>query len=233
LCIDRGGEFLSTKFNQFCHQAGIQWELIQALTPQQNGVSERRNCTIIEQARSVMDECELPNCLWSEVVHTANYLINWSPTCANLSITPHKLYTGIVPDVSHLKNFGSLIFVHIPKTDRKKLDWKTRCYLFLGYDDESKVYRLFDLARKRIILSRDVICDEIKIGYNHIPNLGSPVDDPFLSSYPGSSVLYPGLEDEHLPEGNKLSPSAPSSAIETLLHDSFPHSDHFLSPQQR
>ena len=68
---------------------------------------------------------KLPGYLWTEVINTANYIVNRSPTSANLGKTPEERYTGKIPNVTHLKIFGSIAFVHIPKTDRKKLDTKT------------------------------------------------------------------------------------------------------------
>ena len=87
LRTDRGGEFLSSDFNHYCEDNGIRRQLTQARTPQQNGVVERRNRTLLDKARS-MASCGLPSFLWTEVVNTANYLINRGPTKANHGKTP-------------------------------------------------------------------------------------------------------------------------------------------------
>ena len=75
------------------------------LLPQQNGVAERRNRTIMERARNLSTHCDLSLFLWSEAVSTANYLINRSPTCANNGMTPEEKYIGQKPSVEHLRNF--------------------------------------------------------------------------------------------------------------------------------
>ncbi|KAA3467262.1 Retrovirus-related Pol polyprotein from transposon TNT 1-94 [Gossypium australe] len=80
LCAARGGEFLSNEFNQFCEEQGIHRELITPYTPQQNGVAERKNRTIVEMARSLLRSKRLPDKFWAESVAVAVYLLNLSPT---------------------------------------------------------------------------------------------------------------------------------------------------------
>ena len=77
-----------------------------ALTPQQNGVSERRNRTLIEKTRAMSHASKLPGYLWTKAVNTANYLVNISPTRANGGMTPDEKYYNIKPSVKHLRVFG-------------------------------------------------------------------------------------------------------------------------------
>ena len=79
---DRGGEYTSNSFVNFCRKHGIKKELTASYTPQQNGVAERKNRTIVEMARSMMKEKSLPTEFWGEVVAIAVYLINRCPTKA-------------------------------------------------------------------------------------------------------------------------------------------------------
>ena len=79
LCSDKGSEYLSNEFSTFCKDNGIRREFTQAHTPQQNGVSERRNRTIMERAQSISHDSNLPTYLWIEAVSHAVYLINRSP----------------------------------------------------------------------------------------------------------------------------------------------------------
>ena len=113
-------------------------------------------------------ECNLPAFLWTEVVNTANYLINRGPTRANHGKTPEQLYTKKIPDVSHLKTFGCICFVPVPQEKRQKLSSKTTMGVFMGYDDASKVYRVYIPSERKIQLSRDVVFDESKIGFHHL-----------------------------------------------------------------
>ena len=162
---DRGGEYTSNEFKTFCSQNGIHQELTQAGTPQQNGVSECRNRTIMEKARSMAVDCNLPKNLWTEVVSHATFLINRSPTRANSGTTPEAKYSSKVPDISTLKIFGCLAYVHVPKDARKKLDSKTHTCKFLGIDSNSKTFRLFDSQIGKVIINRDVVFDESHVNF--------------------------------------------------------------------
>jgi hypothetical protein len=164
LRIDRGGKYMSHDFLNYCKQNGINRELSQAKTPQQNGVAKKRNQTILDRARSLAVESKLPSYLWTEAVNTTNYIVNISPTSANSGMTPQEKYSSKVPTVNHLKVFGSIAFVHIPKTSKNKMETKTMKCLFLGYDNDLKTYRLYDYIKRRIMLSHDVTIDVNKSG---------------------------------------------------------------------
>jgi len=90
LHTDRGGEFLSKQFNLFCDKEGIQRELTVPYTPQQNGVAEQKNRTVVEMARSMLQARRLSNQFWAEVVSAAVYLLNLSPTRAVMNKTPYE-----------------------------------------------------------------------------------------------------------------------------------------------
>ncbi|KAM0011978.1 putative RNA-directed DNA polymerase [Helianthus debilis subsp. tardiflorus] len=93
---DRGGEFCSTEFNRYCEQAGIRRELTVAYTPQHNGVVERKNRTVMNLARSMLHERQLPSFLWAESVATAVYVLNRSPTKALVNQTPLEAWSDYV-----------------------------------------------------------------------------------------------------------------------------------------
>ena len=82
LRTDNGGEYMSTEFQEYLKSRGIQHELTIAYTPQQNGIAERMNRTLMESARSMMSHAHLPNRFWAEAVATASYLKNRSATTA-------------------------------------------------------------------------------------------------------------------------------------------------------
>jgi transposase InsO family protein len=154
---DRGEVYLSNTFKFFCSDHGIRCKLTQVATPQQNGVLEKKNRTLIERARSLALECNLPPFLWIEAVATANLLVNHSPTRANHGTIPEEKYSGKKPDVSNFRIFGCMAYSHVPKESRKKLESKTLKCLFVGYDTKNKAYRLYDRTRRKIILNRDVV----------------------------------------------------------------------------
>ncbi|CAL8174177.1 unnamed protein product [Prunus armeniaca] len=115
---------------------------------------------LVEMAKAMLHEKGLPYYLWAEAVHTAIYLLNRCPTRALGDKTPFEAYSGRKPGLAHLKIFGCLCYVHIPSEVRQKLDAKSTKGIFVGYAICEKGYRVYDLATKKIILSRDVVFDE-------------------------------------------------------------------------
>lgn len=101
LCTDRGEEFISHDFNHFCLSKGIRRQLTAAYTPHQNGVSERKNRTLLEAARSLCFGTKLPALLWEEMVRTGNYILNRCSTRALHLSTPFQRLYGLKPDVRH------------------------------------------------------------------------------------------------------------------------------------
>lgn len=160
LRTDRGGEFTSNEFADFCIKNGIQRQLTAAYTPQQNGIAERKNRTIMEMARSMLQTKNLPNTFWGEAVATTVYILNRSPTKAVQNITPKEAWSGHKPSVAHLRVFGCLAYVHVPVQKRKKLDAKSQLCIFVGYSTATKGYRFYNPDTKQWIVSRDVIFDE-------------------------------------------------------------------------
>ena len=80
LRTDRGGEFTSNEFKEFCNSHGIKKELTTTYTPQQNEVAERKNRTMVEMARCMLREMCLPNMYWVDAIHSAIYILNISST---------------------------------------------------------------------------------------------------------------------------------------------------------
>lgn len=160
LRTDRGGEYLSNPFSEYCKANGIKRQLTTSYTPQQNGVAERKNRTIVEMARSMLKYKGIPNLYWAEAVHTAAYIMNRSPTKAVHNMTPYEAWHKKKPVVDHFKIFGSLAYALLPSQRREKFDSKGQKLIFIGYSNESKGYRLLDPSTLKIIVSRDVIFDE-------------------------------------------------------------------------
>ena len=158
---DNGGEYMSNEFQQYLEQEGIHHQNTIPKTPQQNGVAERMNRTLEEALRSMLSESKLPKRFWAEALSTATYLRNRSPTKAVKNITPFEAWNETKPDVQHLRVFRSICYAHIDKTERKKLDPKSRKAILLGYGENIKGYRLYDPKEKKILHSRDVLFKEM------------------------------------------------------------------------
>ncbi|CAG9787134.1 unnamed protein product [Diatraea saccharalis] len=155
---DNGKEFVNAEFNAYLKSKGIKHQLSVPYTPQQNGVAERANRTVVEMARSMLADSGLNTKYWAEACHTAVYTKNHLPHSANGGAIPEKLWSGNDVDVNKFKVFGSRAFVHIPKELRKKWDYKGKEYIFVGYCDETKGYRFSDPnIPSRVIKSRDVV----------------------------------------------------------------------------
>lgn len=162
---DRGGEYMSNEFSDYLKSNGIQHQVTVRCTPEQNGVSERYNRTVCESARAMIIDAQLPKSFWAEAVSTAVYVRNRLPTTSHqLPSTPYELWNGHKPDIGNLRVFGSLAYAHIPDELRQKLDAKAEAMVHVGYSLLSKAYRLYDPASQKIVVRRDVIFDESKLG---------------------------------------------------------------------
>lgn len=128
-------------------------------TPQQNGVSERMNRTLMDKVRSMMHTGNIPMYLWGEALYTSSFLTNRSVTSALANpITPYEMWFGKKPDVSYIRVFGCAAYAHINKHERSKLDGKSIPLTMVGY--ALMGYRLWDDDERKIVVSRDVIFDE-------------------------------------------------------------------------
>ncbi|OAJ38664.1 hypothetical protein BDEG_22572 [Batrachochytrium dendrobatidis JEL423] len=123
---DNGGEFTSSAFQQFLKLKGIAVQRTTPYTPQQNGVAERKNRTIVSAVRAMFAGCKLGREFWAEAAMTAVYLQNRSPNKALSQRTPYELWTGELPKVMHLRTFGCAAYALRPKQLLTKLDTRTR-----------------------------------------------------------------------------------------------------------
>jgi hypothetical protein len=160
LRTDRGGEFTSAEFAAYCAKRGTGRHLTAPYSPQQNGVVERRNQTIIGMARSMLKGMGVPASFWGEAVSTAVHILNRSFTRSVDGQTPFEAWHGHKPDVQYLRVFGCRAHVKITRPGLKKLDDRSVPAVFLGYEPGSKAYMLYDPVAKRILVSRDVVFDE-------------------------------------------------------------------------
>ncbi|GJX41309.1 gag-pol polyprotein, partial [Tanacetum coccineum] len=166
LRTDNRGEYTGDEFDTFCRQEGIKRQFTTAYTPQQNGVAERMNRTLLERARAMLATASLGKSFWAEAVNTACYVINRSPSTAVELKTPMEMWTGKPVNYSDLHIFGSPVYVMYNTQETTKLDPKSRRCLFLGYADRVKGYRLWDPTARKVFVSRDVVFMEDKIQEN-------------------------------------------------------------------
>ena len=142
-------------------------------TPQQNGLSERKNRSLTETGKCLLFEAKMNLKYWGEAIMTANYLLNRLPTRCH-DKTPFEMLYGDKPKLGHIKTFGCTSYMLIPKQNRKKLDEKSLKLKLVGYCETSKAYRLLDIETDRIYISRDVRFIE----NNNEPNYESQKNQP-------------------------------------------------------
>ncbi|GKD35608.1 gag-pol polyprotein [Tanacetum coccineum] len=138
LRTDNGGEYTGDEFDTFCRQEGIKRQFTTTYTPQQNGVAERMNRTLLERARAMLATASLGKSFWAEAVNTACYVINRSPSTAVELKTPMEMWTGKPVNYSDLHIFRSPVYVMYNTQETTKIDPKSRKCLFLGYADGVK-----------------------------------------------------------------------------------------------
>lgn len=132
---DRGGEYTGNSLVNYLKSEGIQSQLTAAYSPQQNGKAERKNRTLIEMARCMLIDANLPYTFWGEAVATANYIQNRVITRTS-GTTPFEKFNGTKPSITDFHIFGSECFVHVPTGKRQKWDDVAVGMIFLGYDDK-------------------------------------------------------------------------------------------------
>ena len=162
---DNGGEYTSSGFASYCAEKGIVHQFTNPYCPEQNGIAERLNRTIVESARSMIHHAKLPIQFWAEAVNTAVCSHNRSPTAALKDRTLFECYFSKKLDISNLRVFGCVCYQHVPQGERQKLDPKSREGIFVGYPEGTKGYKLYDPVKKKFVRSRDVIFYENKFYY--------------------------------------------------------------------
>lgn len=113
--------------------------------------------TVVEAARTMLHAKNLQKSLWAEAVNTAVHILNRSGTSPEDGRTPYELWYGKSPDLNKLRNFGNKVFSHVPKQLRKKWDAKSREGIFVGYEENTKGYRIYYPKERKVDIARDVI----------------------------------------------------------------------------
>jgi hypothetical protein len=155
---DKGGEFIGNEWDVYMQAEGIKREHTVRATPQQNGVAERKNCTLAECITTMLNEAKLPASFWGEALQTANLLLNISPSCSvAVGKTLFKLWHGRKPNYCILRVFGCRAYAQIGCDKPKSLESKALPCLFLGYPKDYKGWKLYDPRAQSIVISRDII----------------------------------------------------------------------------
>lgn len=157
-CIqsDNGREYVNKRFDEFLQKHGITRRLTIPYNPEQNGIAERRNRTLMETARCLLISSGMPSSLWAEAVNTANFIRNRCPTSKLKGKTPYEAQYGKPPDVSHFRPFGCEVHILDQTSNKSKLTPRSKKGIFVGYSQESKGYRIWIPSEKKLQISRDI-----------------------------------------------------------------------------
>ncbi|GJT39528.1 putative ribonuclease H-like domain-containing protein [Tanacetum coccineum] len=147
---DNGTEFKNAHIIELCGSKGIKRDYSNARTPQQNGVAERKNRTLIEAARTMLADSKLPTMFWTEAVRTACYVLNRVLVTSPHNKTPYALLTGNIPSVSHFKPFGCHVTILNTSDHLGKFDGKADEGYIVGYSASNRAYRVYNVPNKRV-----------------------------------------------------------------------------------
>jgi hypothetical protein len=139
---------------------GIKHEFSSPYTPQQNDVVERKNRTLLDMGRTMLDEYKTLDWFWAEAINTACYSINRLYLHQILKKTSYKLLTSKKPNVSYFRVFGSKCFILIKRGRNSKFAPKAVEGFLLGYDSNTRAYRVFNKSTRLVEVSCDIVFDE-------------------------------------------------------------------------
>lgn len=185
---DNGSEYFNSVVKDFFAENGTQFEPSNPYTPQQNGVAERMNRTLLEKARCMLLECQLNKSFWIEAIKTSAYLLNRSPTRGlPEEVLPFQVWNGCKPSFSNLKVFGCICLARKPDAVIvNKMEERSKRCIFLGYGENG--FRLWSIGENKVIFSKHVVFDESKFKFQTVDSwvhserelelkVGNPDDD--------------------------------------------------------
>jgi hypothetical protein len=157
---DNRTEFKNSQIEGFLEEESIKHEFSSPYTPQHNGVVERKNRTLLDMARTMLDEYKTPDRFWAEAINTACYSINRFYLHRILKKTSYELLTDKKPNDSYFRVFGSKCFILIKRGRNSKFAPKAVEGFLLGYDSNTRAYRVFNKSTGLVEVSYDIVFDE-------------------------------------------------------------------------
>ncbi|GJX83321.1 retrovirus-related pol polyprotein from transposon TNT 1-94 [Tanacetum coccineum] len=202
---DNGTEFVNKDLTDFYESVGITHEKTVLRTPQQNGVVEQQNRTLVEVARTMLIFSKAPLFLWAEVVATARYTKNRSLIHTLHNKTPYELVHDKKPDLSFLRIFGALCYPTNDSEDIGKLKAKADIGFFVGYAPNRKGYKIYNKRARQIMETIHVTFDELteqtapvnsSLGPNHNLLTLGPISSGLVpNSAPATPYVPPTNKD--------------------------------------
>ncbi|GJW85842.1 retrovirus-related pol polyprotein from transposon TNT 1-94 [Tanacetum coccineum] len=218
---DNGTEFVNKDLTDYYESVGITHEKTVPRTPQQNGVVERRNRTLVEAARTMLIFSKAPLFLWAEAVATACYTQNRSLIHTFHNKTPYELVHDKKPDLSFLRIFGALCYPTNNSEDLGKLKAKVDIEFFVGYALNRKGYRIYNKRTRQIM-------ETIHVTFDKLTEQTTPV---LSSAGPAPNLLTPGpISSGLVPNSAHVIPYVPptNNDLEMLFQPMF--DEYFMTP---
>ncbi|GJZ99726.1 retrovirus-related pol polyprotein from transposon TNT 1-94 [Tanacetum coccineum] len=184
---DNRTEFLNQTLREFYENVGISHQTSVSRTPQQNGIVERRNRTLLEAARTMLLFSKAPLFLWAKAINTACYTQNRSLICLRYNKIPYELMQDTKPDLSFFHVFGALCYS--TNDDLSKLDAKADIGIFVGYAPAKKAFRIYNKRTQKIIETIHVTFDELTAMASEQFSSGPGVTPP---KWVAAKYRYPG-----------------------------------------
>jgi hypothetical protein len=204
---DRGGEYLLGEFRDYLSAEGITSQLSAPGMPQQNGVAERRNRTLMDMVRSMMSYSDLPISFWGHALETAAYILNLVPS-KSVPSTPTELWTGRKPSLQHVRIWGSP--AHVLNGNADKLESRTEVCLFVGYPRGTKGGLFYSPTDKKVIVSTNARFLEEDYVIDHKPR-SKIVLEELRGERPAQTSLPPIVQEE-MPQESSI-----ETPIDTLV----------------
>ncbi|KAK9930160.1 hypothetical protein M0R45_027212 [Rubus argutus] len=157
---DNGTEFKNTLFTDFFLEVGISHEFSAPITPQQNGIVERKNRVLLDMGRVMLHSSSLGQKFWAEAISTACYTANRAFLRPGTSKTPYELWKGKKPNVSYFRIFGSPCYIYKDREHLAKFDSRSDKGIFLGYSLNSRAYRVYNKRTMSVMESYNVSIDD-------------------------------------------------------------------------
>uniref|UniRef100_A0AAV1TLF5 Integrase catalytic domain-containing protein n=1 Tax=Peronospora matthiolae TaxID=2874970 RepID=A0AAV1TLF5_9STRA len=173
---DGAREFATNSLQLLYEDEGIEQQTTVPYAHQTNGTAERAIRTIVTIGHSMLHHAKLDKCFWAEAAMTAIYVKNRLPSPKVVKKTPFEIVYNLKPSVKHMRTFGCQTYILTPKENRFKWDPKARAGIFVGYEEVSKAYRVYDIEAGQVVISRDVNFDESTFGLQ-LPITDEDVDD--------------------------------------------------------
>ena len=178
---DNGGEYVSNDLVSWCESKGINLNYTAPYSPEQNGIAERMNRTLVELVRAMSIAQHIPSYLWPEATKHAAYLRNRSHTWALDASSPLEAWSSERPNVSHLHEFGTPVWVLVEGKNISKLDPKSERHTFMGFEDGPKAVRYYNKQTRQVCVSRNFRFTEKEIMTHPLENSHEPLMPSTLS----------------------------------------------------